>query len=78
MLNTFMIWVSKYCPEARYINTASTAQMQQLFFGHYENNIFIAEERSFKIEKTDEEVEKENGELLLLNPYANNRCGIDY
>ena len=71
MLTTFMKWVAQYCPESQYINTASSVQMQQLFFGHYENEQLISAERSFKVEKTDKEIDRENEDLLLRNPYAN-------
>lgn len=31
--NRFKNWASKYCPDARYMNVGSDAQLRQLFFG---------------------------------------------
>jgi len=37
MERIFLQWAAKHCPDAKYINTASSTQIQQLFFGHYES-----------------------------------------
>jgi len=67
----FITWASRYCPDAKYINTASTNQIQQLFFGHYENKIKLADgdERLFKIDKEEAEFEAEKLEAVAANPY---------
>jgi hypothetical protein len=56
---------------AKYINTASSAQIQHLLFGEYVNKVRSENEtRVFKVEKSDEEIEEERKRLLALNPYA--------
>jgi len=70
MLETFMKWVEQHCPDARYINTASTIQMQQLFFGHFENKELISETRIFKIDKSAEEISAEEEQAKSSNPFA--------
>ena len=32
----FLEWAARYCKDIEYLNTASSAQMQQLFFGEYD------------------------------------------
>jgi len=71
----FRKWASKYFAnpdDVNYMNTASTAQIQQLFFGEYENQVKTAtyEEKVFKIEKSEEEYLSQKDDMLLENPYA--------
>ena len=35
MEKIFLAWAENYCEDAKYINCASTAQIQQLLFGEY-------------------------------------------
>ena len=70
MLDMFNTWVQKHCPDAKYINTASTIQMQQLFFGHYENKDFISKDRVFKIAKDQDEIDMEKSKAIEENPLA--------
>lgn len=35
--NRFRRWASKYCPDAKYMNVGSDAQLRQLFFGGAQN-----------------------------------------
>lgn len=67
----FLEWASAYCIDGRFINIASTSQIQQLLFGHYENGQLISKSRIFKIEKSDADYAKDLSEALNLNPYAN-------
>jgi hypothetical protein len=71
MLTMFIDWASLRCADAKYINTASTTQIQQLFFGEYDNKILINEEKTFKIDKDEAEFAEENRAALAENPYAN-------
>lgn len=66
----FLTWASKFCKDAQYINIASTSQIQQLLFGHYENKELISKSRSFKIEKSEAEYMEGVNETLKANPYA--------
>jgi len=71
----FRQWASNYFTnpdDVNYMNTASTAQIQQLFFGEYENQNRTAtyEEKVFKIEKSEEEYKAQKDDMLLENPYA--------
>ena len=66
----FIDWATSYCPDAVDMNLASTAQMQQFFFGQYENKIPKNMERTFKVEKTKEELAFEEAEVTSINPYA--------
>ena len=51
------------------INTASTTQIQQLFYGHYENETLINEERVFQSDKTEDEIAEEVALIKAENPY---------
>jgi hypothetical protein len=67
----FVEWAAEFCPDIQYINIASSAQMQQLLFGEYEDFNLTARARVFKIEKTEEEFAEETRLVLAANPYAN-------
>lgn len=73
--NMFLEWAKDYCTESKHINIASSAQMQQLLFGEYEDYVLKSRERSFRIDKTPEEFEAEMQEVLKLNPYAQATAG---
>jgi hypothetical protein len=75
MENIFLSWVSTHCTDAKYLNTASTAQMMQFFFGTYENKRLTEDTKVFKIEKSPEEYESEAKENLLRNKYLNSTVG---
>lgn len=66
----FISWAKENCNVPDNINIASTAQMQQLFFGHYENGQLIGQERSFRYNKTEDEYQLELQQSLKLNPYV--------
>lgn len=73
MEKIFRAWLLKCVPDphsAAYINPTSTVQMQQLFFGEYENKLLKSTERVFKIEKTADEIAAERVELISKNPYV--------
>lgn len=70
MEKTFMDWAIEQCPDAIYMNIASTTQMQQLLFGHYEEGELISLEKSFKIDKSEQEVQTEMENAIKENPYA--------
>lgn len=70
MEKLFLDWAKDYCSSADFINIASTAQIQQLLFGHYEGEQLISMERSFKIEKSEAEYAAQQQEVLNANPYA--------
>ncbi|XP_065025495.1 DNA polymerase I A, chloroplastic/mitochondrial isoform X3 [Musa acuminata AAA Group] len=64
----FRKWVSKYCPDAKYMNVGSDAQIRQLFFGDtlrrnntnkYENyqNKCLSKPKSFKVLNTENVIE---------------------
>lgn len=71
MEDMFIEWATKYCSDTQYINIASSAQMQQLLFGEYEDFELKSRERAFKLDKSAEEIEQERVDVLLSNPYAN-------
>ncbi|XP_028097504.1 DNA polymerase I B, chloroplastic/mitochondrial-like isoform X1 [Camellia sinensis] len=60
--NRFRSWASKYCPEAKYMNVGSDAQLRQLFFGGIQNrkdtNEFLPEQREFKIPNVEKVIEE--------------------
>jgi hypothetical protein len=86
METMFMDWVNEICAKqnqttgtdmttttpnlAKYLNIASTAQLQQLLFGHYENFQLISKTRSFKIDKEEEEIKSDQEQALSKNPYS--------
>jgi len=75
MEQRFRSWLQTQCVvedpnDLDLINIGSTTQMQQLFFGHYEEFEKLASDRVFKLEKSPEVVEKEKQDLLRSNPYA--------
>ncbi len=70
MEQMFMDWAHEKCSQAQYLNIASTAQLQQLLFGHYENFELLSRERVFKIDKTEDEIERDQTNAIALNPYA--------
>ncbi|VFQ68579.1 unnamed protein product [Cuscuta campestris] len=61
--NRFRNWASKYCPDAKYMNVGSDAQLRQLFFGGAVNkkdsNEIIADTRDFKVLNTEDIIEEE-------------------
>jgi hypothetical protein len=70
MEDMFIEWATQYCAEIKHINIASPAQMQQLLFGEYEDFELKSRERSFKQDKSPEEIEIERQAALAANPYA--------
>ncbi|KAI3456951.1 hypothetical protein Pfo_013614 [Paulownia fortunei] len=58
----FRKWVSKHCPDAKYMNVGSDAQLRQFFFGGVQNrkdpNEFLPVEKEFKVPNTDNIVEE--------------------
>ncbi|XP_057951031.1 DNA polymerase I A, chloroplastic/mitochondrial isoform X2 [Malania oleifera] len=60
--NRFRSWASRHCPDARYMNVGSDAQLRQLFFGGTINrkdpNQSIPVERSFKVPNVDKVIEE--------------------
>jgi len=71
MEDIFITWASKYNPDAKFINVGSTSQIQQLFFGYYENGQFIEKDKVFKIDKSDDELQEDAKRVLEVNKYAN-------
>lgn len=70
MQKLFIEWATEMCPAARDINIASTTQIQQLLFGHYEGYELIGRERIFQIEKSAEELLEAQSLALATNPFA--------
>jgi hypothetical protein len=72
MVETFITWALNYCKDAEHINTASTKQMQQFFFGEMKDGkcVNIGEEKIFKIDKDEALILLENETLIAENPYA--------
>jgi hypothetical protein len=73
MEHVFRSWLATRIPDtqaAADINPTSTAQMQQLFFGEYEDKLLKSRERTFKVVKTAEEFSKERDDLIAKNPYV--------
>lgn len=66
----FFEWASGYCKDAKYINPASTAQIQQLLFGNYENEVFVDAVREFKADKSEDEYNAQQEAVNAVNPYA--------
>lgn len=60
--NRFRSWASKYCPDAKYMNVGSDAQLRQLFFAGCVNskngNESMPSERVFKVPNIDQVVEE--------------------
>ncbi|KAK2984836.1 hypothetical protein RJ640_004661 [Escallonia rubra] len=58
----FRNWASEYCPDAKYMNVGSDAQLRQLFFGGATNrknaDDSLSMEREFKIPNIDKVVEE--------------------
>eukprot|EP01036_Dinobryon_divergens_P031325 gene31325-40700_t len=52
------------------LNFGSTQQLQQLFFGHFENHERVSGERVLKLERSPEEVELEKQQMEKENPYT--------
>lgn len=71
MEKTFLDWASEFSENVGLINIASSAQMQQLLFGNYENHQLVTNERLFKVDKKEEDYLQEVSRVLDLNPYAN-------
>ncbi|RAL43501.1 hypothetical protein DM860_012642 [Cuscuta australis] len=61
--NRFRNWASKYCPDAKYMNVGSDAQLRQLFFGgtlnKKDSNEILADTRDFKVLNTEDIIEEE-------------------
>uniref|UniRef100_A0A803LSZ9 DNA-directed DNA polymerase n=1 Tax=Chenopodium quinoa TaxID=63459 RepID=A0A803LSZ9_CHEQI len=57
----FRNWTSKYCPDARYMNVGSDAQLRLLLFGGICNrknhNEFLPTEKKFKVPNTENVIE---------------------
>lgn len=70
MLQKFRTWAATKCEHAELINTASTAQIQQLLFGEYEDNLLINRVREFEYEKSEELFQQETQTAKDKNPYA--------
>ena len=77
MLETFYVWAEKYVPNARMINTASSSQIQQLFFGHYVGGVLMNKERVFQSDKTEDEIAEEVAVIKVENPYLDQVCIIN-
>lgn len=75
---TFIDWASLRCEDAKYINTASSAQIQQLFFGEQRQGSLLNANSSkvFQIAKEAEEFEEEQAKLLEENPYVNHNAAM--
>lgn len=71
MEKLFITWASQFCPDAKYINPASSAQIQQFFFGQYEDKEIKERERVFKMDKADDEYVIESQQAIISNPYIN-------
>lgn len=71
MLETFRKWAATKCEHAEFINTASSAQIQQLLFGEYENSELKSRVREFEYEKPEEVFQEETQSVIEKNPYAN-------
>ncbi|KAJ7960733.1 DNA polymerase I [Quillaja saponaria] len=60
--NRFRKWASRYCPDAKYMNVGSDAQLRQLLFGGIANrkdpNVFCPTERIFKVPNVDKVIEE--------------------
>ncbi|KZV33486.1 DNA polymerase I B, chloroplastic/mitochondrial-like [Dorcoceras hygrometricum] len=58
----FRKWASKYCPDAKYMNVGSDAQLRQLFFGGIQNrkdpNEFLPVEKEFRVPNIDNIIEE--------------------
>ncbi|KAK6154416.1 hypothetical protein DH2020_008664 [Rehmannia glutinosa] len=58
----FRKWASKYCPDAKYMNVGSDAQLRQLFFGGVQNrkdhNEYLPVEKEFKVPNVDNIIEE--------------------
>ncbi|KAI3466232.1 hypothetical protein Pfo_022895 [Paulownia fortunei] len=58
----FRKWASKHCPDAKYMNVGSDAQLRQLFFGGVQNrkdpNEFLPVEKDFKVPNIDNIIEE--------------------
>ena len=61
-----------------FINTASSAQIQQLFFGDQKQNSLTNGNsvKIFQITKEIEEFEQETAKLLEINPYMNHNAAM--
>ncbi|XP_065025408.1 DNA polymerase I A, chloroplastic-like isoform X2 [Musa acuminata AAA Group] len=66
--NKFRKWASKYCPDAKYMNVGSDAQIRQLFFGdtlrrndtnkcENDQNKCLSKPKSFKVPNTENVIE---------------------
>lgn len=70
MVQTFRKWASTKCQHADYINTASSAQIQQLLFGEFENSELKNRVREFEYEKPEDLFQEETKSAMEKNPYA--------
>ncbi|KAF7831385.1 DNA polymerase I A, chloroplastic/mitochondrial-like [Senna tora] len=61
-VNRFRKWASRYCPDAKYMNVGSDAQLRQLLFGGTLNskdpNVALPDERTFKIPNVEKVVKE--------------------
>lgn len=60
--NRFKNWASKYCPDARYMNVGSDAQLRQLFFGGILNrknqDEALTDPKTFRVPNIDKVIEE--------------------
>ncbi|KAH6835517.1 polymerase gamma 1 [Perilla frutescens var. hirtella] len=58
----FRKWASKLCPDAKYMNVGSDAQLRQIFFGGIQNrkdhNEFLPVKKDFKVPNVDNIIEE--------------------
>lgn len=71
MEQLFRDWLAKHRPELAYrLNIGSSAQMMQLLFGTYESGVLTEKEKSFKIEKSESELQEQKDDVQAKNPYV--------
>ncbi|XP_028758125.1 DNA polymerase I B, chloroplastic/mitochondrial isoform X2 [Neltuma alba] len=61
-VNRFRKWASRYCPDAKYMNVGSDAQLRQLLFGGMVNSkdpsVALPIERTFKVPNVDKVIKE--------------------
>ncbi|KAI9082397.1 hypothetical protein K1719_035820 [Acacia pycnantha] len=61
-VNRFRKWASRYCPDAKYMNVGSDAQLRQLLFGGMLNSkdpsMALPTERTFKVSNIDKVIKE--------------------
>nr|XP_027190378.1 DNA polymerase I A, chloroplastic/mitochondrial-like isoform X2 [Cicer arietinum] len=80
-VNRFRKWASKYCPDAKYMNVGSDAQLRVLLFGGTANrknhNEAIPTERIFKVPNVDKVLEEGKKTPLKLRAIKLNSIGYN-